>query len=216
MPLLLNRALLVFIRYGNSFGGGKGRYLFNIFYGLWPTTVSSRMIFGWDVTWLPQLFVPVVNLLVNLSSMFCMIAHSLGLFGLGLHPAFYLKFLCIISSGMAYWNCVLALMELAEQEFVSSDFNRPFNEAARILDVSANLNSARVREDRVLPNAASEWRLIRWERPPAGWLKLNSDGATRGNPGLAGAGGIIQDEHGNWISGFKHNIGIVSLTTTEL
>ena len=27
---------------------------------------------------------------------------------------------------------------------------------------------------------------VRWERPPEGWVKLNTDGAAKENPGLAG------------------------------
>lgn len=32
-----------------------------------------------------------------------------------------------------------------------------------------------------------------WKRPPSGFLKLNFDGASRGNPGMAGIGGIIRN-----------------------
>lgn len=34
-------------------------------------------------------------------------------------------------------------------------------------------------------------RLVGWTRPSEGWLKLNTDGASRGNPGLASAGGVL-------------------------
>ena len=37
----------------------------------------------------------------------------------------------------------------------------------------------------------------KWEPPPPGWIKLNFDGASRGNPGKAGIGCIIRDEYGN-------------------
>lgn len=40
-------------------------------------------------------------------------------------------------------------------------------------------------------------RQIRWEKPQAGWKKLNIDGSSIGNLGLAGCGGIIRDEHGH-------------------
>lgn len=38
---------------------------------------------------------------------------------------------------------------------------------------------------------------IRWERPRGGWRKLNTDGSSLGNPGLAGGGGVIKDESSN-------------------
>ena len=49
---------------------------------------------------------------------------------------------------------------------------------------------------------------ISWRRPAHGWIKLNTDGASKGNPGLATAGGVMRDEYGVWQGGFAFNIGI--------
>jgi hypothetical protein len=38
-----------------------------------------------------------------------------------------------------------------------------------------------------------------WTPPPSGFLKLNFDGVEKGNPGVAGAGGVIRDSGGNII-----------------
>ena len=57
---------------------------------------------------------------------------------------------------------------------------------------------------------------IKWERPARGWVKLNTDGSSLGNPGLAGGVGVIQDEEGNWIVGFARNIGITTSFQAEL
>ena len=38
---------------------------------------------------------------------------------------------------------------------------------------------------------------VKWTPPPLHWFKLNSDGSSLGNPGLAGGGGIIRDNVGN-------------------
>ena len=51
---------------------------------------------------------------------------------------------------------------------------------------------------------------VRWERPPEGWCKLNTDGAASGNSCLAGCGGIVRDEHGGWLAGFSRWIGITT------
>ena len=38
---------------------------------------------------------------------------------------------------------------------------------------------------------------VGWEKPPVGWVKLNSDGSTLGNPRcVEGGGGVIRDHDG--------------------
>lgn len=41
-----------------------------------------------------------------------------------------------------------------------------------------------------------------WQKPPKGWYKLNSDGASLRNPGKPGGGKLIHDFHGNWVKGY--------------
>lgn len=57
---------------------------------------------------------------------------------------------------------------------------------------------------------------VRWERSRRGWWKLNTDGSSMGNPGLAGGGGIVRDEMGSWVMGFSRNIGATSSFEAEL
>ena len=57
---------------------------------------------------------------------------------------------------------------------------------------------------------------IRWERPQAGWVCLNTDGAARGNPGQVGCGGLIRSENGDWLGGFSRSIGCTSSFMAEL
>ena len=52
--------------------------------------------------------------------------------------------------------------------------------------------------------------------PQVGWKKLNTDGASKGNPGLAGCGGVVRDENGRWIAGFSRHIGVTSSFEAEL
>ncbi|KAG7592734.1 Ribonuclease H domain [Arabidopsis thaliana x Arabidopsis arenosa] len=59
-------------------------------------------------------------------------------------------------------------------------------------------------------------RLIGWSAPQMGWFKLNTDGASRGNPGLAAAGGVLRNEEGEWCGGFALNIGRCSAPLAEL
>lgn len=59
-------------------------------------------------------------------------------------------------------------------------------------------------------------RMIAWTLPRPGWTKLNTDGASRGNPGNATAGSVLRDEAGDWIGGFSLNIGICTAPLAEL
>lgn len=56
----------------------------------------------------------------------------------------------------------------------------------------------------------------RWERPPKGWMKLNTDGCAAGSPGLAGCGGVVRDSNGEWVSGFSRLIGTTNSFVAEL
>lgn len=49
-------------------------------------------------------------------------------------------------------------------------------------------------------------------RPPVSWYKLNWDGSSLGNPGLAG-GGLIWNDNGDWVKGYARAIA-VSVTTS--
>ncbi|KAK9988377.1 hypothetical protein SO802_028616 [Lithocarpus litseifolius] len=40
----------------------------------------------------------------------------------------------------------------------------------------------------------------RWEKPPEGWIKLNTDGCSVGSTGLSGCGGVVRNSHGDWMS----------------
>ncbi|WCJ39427.1 Polynucleotidyl transferase ribonuclease H-like superfamily protein [Euphorbia peplus] len=57
---------------------------------------------------------------------------------------------------------------------------------------------------------------IAWKPPELGWVKLNTDGACKGNPGFASAGGLIRDCNGKWCGGFGVNIGFCTSSLAEL
>ena len=56
---------------------------------------------------------------------------------------------------------------------------------------------------------------VRWFKPPAGWFKLNLDGASCGNLGKAGGGGILRDCNGLWIKGYARSIGFATTIIAE-
>ena len=49
-----------------------------------------------------------------------------------------------------------------------------------------------------------------------GWFKLNTDGSSLGNPGLAGGGGVIRNHVGEWVGSFSRAIGVTSSVQAEL
>ncbi|GKV06468.1 hypothetical protein SLEP1_g18364 [Rubroshorea leprosula] len=57
---------------------------------------------------------------------------------------------------------------------------------------------------------------VGWVPPSSGFVKLNSDGSALGNPGMAGAGGLLRDHLGRWIIGFSRNIGWTTSIAAEL
>ena len=56
---------------------------------------------------------------------------------------------------------------------------------------------------------------VLWVKPTPGLIKLNVDGAAKGNPGLAGEGGVIRDHNGEFIIGFSNYYGHTSNITAE-
>ncbi|MCH81675.1 hypothetical protein A2U01_0002466 [Trifolium medium] len=49
-----------------------------------------------------------------------------------------------------------------------------------------------------------EVRGIQWQLPPPpGWVRLNTDGATKVEDGVVGCGGIFRNENGVWMAGLS-------------
>ncbi|XP_061351083.1 uncharacterized protein LOC133296147 [Gastrolobium bilobum] len=57
---------------------------------------------------------------------------------------------------------------------------------------------------------------VSWRAPSQGWLKFNVDGSCRANGCDLACGGVLRDEHGNWIHGFSRKLGHGSVLMAEL
>ncbi|CAL1388604.1 unnamed protein product [Linum trigynum] len=57
---------------------------------------------------------------------------------------------------------------------------------------------------------------ISWAPPAKGWVMVNTDGASNGNPGPAGAGEVVRGPLGNWLGGFVAGIGSATAVLAEL
>ncbi|KAL0405791.1 UNVERIFIED_CONTAM: putative ribonuclease H protein [Sesamum latifolium] len=58
--------------------------------------------------------------------------------------------------------------------------------------------------------------IVPWRKPQDGWYKLNTDGASKGNPGISGEGGILRNHLGIVIFAFQEHIGNTTNTQAEL
>ena len=57
---------------------------------------------------------------------------------------------------------------------------------------------------------------VGWEKPPRGWVKLNTDGSAMKNPDRAGGGGLLRDHDGVWLRGFARGLGYTNSILAEL
>ncbi|MCI19430.1 ribonuclease H protein, partial [Trifolium medium] len=57
---------------------------------------------------------------------------------------------------------------------------------------------------------------IVWQPPTVRWVKCNSDGASKGNPGLLACGGIFRDNRANDLGCFASNFGVSDAFFAEL
>ena len=57
---------------------------------------------------------------------------------------------------------------------------------------------------------------VGWEKPPRGWVKLNTDGSAMKNPDRAGGGGLLRDHDGVWLKGFARGLGFTNNILAEL
>ena len=57
---------------------------------------------------------------------------------------------------------------------------------------------------------------VRWDKPQAGWFRLNSDGSASASSGRAGCGRLIRNNRGEWVGGFSRRLGCLNSFTVEL
>lgn len=55
-----------------------------------------------------------------------------------------------------------------------------------------------------------------WHPPPKGFLKFNTDGASKGNRSIAGCGGVLRDEKGSFLCIFHIHLGKATNNMGEL
>lgn len=111
----------------------------------------------------------------------------------------------------------------AAEDIVFDKIVRFLNENFNTL-VQKNILSLKVEQSLYDLTVAKEWNInmapsrtsmtakkdregICWSFPPNDWIKANFDGAAKGNPGVAGCGGVIRDSFGNFIGATTSPLG---------
>jgi len=56
---------------------------------------------------------------------------------------------------------------------------------------------------------------VLWKKQEVGWIRLNTDGASRRNI-AAGSGGLFRNHDGKWLGGYSRNLGQCSAYIAEL
>ncbi|KAF2324840.1 hypothetical protein GH714_017906 [Hevea brasiliensis] len=57
---------------------------------------------------------------------------------------------------------------------------------------------------------------VAWKFPASGWVKLNANGACKGNPGRGGGGGLLRDDGGRWLKDFVLHSGTCNSMLAEI
>ena len=94
----------------------------------------------------------------------------------------------------------ITLQSWSQEEFVAERNERSILQAFRLEEIPPDNSIARS-----CPVQVSSPLL--WIPPQAGTFKINVDGAAKGNPGLAGYGGVIINSRGSILSLFWGSIG---------
>ncbi|KAL4359579.1 hypothetical protein AHAS_Ahas08G0091500 [Arachis hypogaea] len=102
------------------------------------------------------------------------------------------------------------------KEIHEQQYRRPMQPYAKINKEAKKIKKALEKAYLIGQRRGRIERNVQWNPPPAGWIKLNSDGTTQGNLGTIGCGGILRDEEGRWIAGFSHKIGVGTAFMAEL
>ena len=56
----------------------------------------------------------------------------------------------------------------------------------------------------------------RWCPAPPPYVTINTDGSSKGNPGMSGADGVAHSASGEWLGGFSLHLGFTNNTIAEL
>ncbi|PKI69456.1 hypothetical protein CRG98_010159 [Punica granatum] len=88
------------------------------------------------------------------------------------------------------------------KEVFDPDFSLPESGTQAILHTALGFQDPWAAAWAMGGGSNKDWMDIRWLKPLEDFLKLNTDGYVRGNPGIVGADGLIRNDSVGWVIGF--------------
>ncbi|KAK2422286.1 Polynucleotidyl transferase, ribonuclease H superfamily protein [Trifolium repens] len=126
----------------------------------------------------------------------------------------------IVIDGNVRWKDVWAtacqsLWYWHNKEQHDPHYSRPINPGYYIRQRAKEYQSSFVAVSQDAGQVNREARLIGWKPPVGDWIKLNTDGACK-DENVAGCGGILRNNAGEWCGGFAKHLGKCSAFVAEL
>ncbi|KAF7834434.1 reverse transcriptase [Senna tora] len=90
------------------------------------------------------------------------------------------------------------------------------NKVKMCRDIVLNIENARAVFGNSSRGPSRDSINVGWVKPKNGFIKLNTDGSSIGNPGPVGVGGLFRDSDGRWLLGFSGSIGYQTNMFAEL
>jgi ribonuclease HI len=126
----------------------------------------------------------------------------------------YVTWSCNIEWG-DYWATACHLLwSWRNKENHEEGFLRPYNPAQFIMQRATEYDLA-TKNDKVVTGREKVVSHIRWRPPKISFVKLNTDGAYKKDQ-IAGCGGIIRGNQGEWLGGYAKCVGLCSAFVAEL
>jgi ribonuclease HI len=114
-----------------------------------------------------------------------------------------------------YWATACHLLwSWRNKENHEDGFIRPCNPARYIMQRATDYDLA-TKNDKVVTGREKVVSHIRWRPPKISFVKLNTDGAYKKDQ-IAGCGGIIRGNQGEWLGGYAKCVGLCSAFVAEL
>ncbi|KAK2381212.1 hypothetical protein QL285_068838 [Trifolium repens] len=145
-----------------------------------------------DLNWAPQSKVVISSALINL-----------------LNGIWFARNQCRFNNTLINWQSIISMIK-ANVSLSGNNTRKVSSSSIRDFILLKNFNVC------IHALAVPILKEVLWIPPLNHWLKCNVDGAAKGNPGLAGCGGVFRDHRAEFVYGFAEPLGNSSSIQAEL